>query len=778
MNRYLILGLIALFATLGAGCAVESAPAAETPAPQSTAEPAVAPTSPAGLLSQVPDGYTEVVRWDVAGLFAGETARQLQDDFRDQWEWIEEHGINLEDVTELVHAGDGQGNTLVLLAGKFDWDLLHNYLYQAGFVDSSYRNIEVWKHPQRDQVVGFLVARDQVVLSTSGSAGVRDTIRALGNDSGFLFEDTNPDTMMAMAEVMDGIHVIWEEGCAGLDLAGCGAVAYGAQWGKDRFTMELTWLFVFQKESAARSAVKKIESYFDENMPREVNVVEVRQEGAYLLVKAGIDKDQFAFSTIATQVVVRPEPKVMPRPTPTPTPMPVWIPPVPVSTTLNPLQVEPPDGLVSWWPGDGNPNDIVASNHGALRGGVAFVPGLVGQAFLLDGKDGVVEVADSDTLNITGDLTVDLWAKRSTFGGRAQLIAKGSADEDVPSVFSLSFNKDRAMWMFERADATNVLLFGPTITDTDFHHYAYVRSGDTHKMFIDGALIKSEEFTGIAGDTSGIPLTIGAIRDSSQPSGFNEFFGGMIDEVAIYDRALDDAEIKRIYEAGAAGQVKPISEYCRQWNLALEFRVTPYQENPNRDRCGNLDVWHFLEGGLAQFLERDPSGYSLLPNFAFFTRFIPGLEHWQGSVHTAGGVDNWSDIGINNTGETQYIQGTVWPSGVVLIQPLQDKYAIVGWQSPIRGTVAVSGGVQDLHDSCGNGISWSIDHFDGSANQTLAFGSIINGGSQSFQDGIGAYRLASVQVDPGDFLYFLVDPTLGNNSCDSTGLNIYITPVG
>ena len=124
------------------------------------------------------------------------------------------------------------------------------------------------------------------------------------------------------------------------------------------------------------------------------------------------------------------------------------------------------------------------------------------------------------------------------------------------------------------------------------------------------------------------------------------------------------------------------------------------------------------------------------------------------------------------------MDGMAWPSGVVLIQPLPDRFAIVGWQSPIDGTVAVSGGVQDLHDSCGNGVSWSIDHFDGSANQTLAFGSIINGGSQSFQDSVGAHRLARVPVEPGDFLYFLVDPTQGDNSCDSTGLSISITPVG
>ena len=47
----------------------------------------------------------------------------------------------------------------------------------------------------------------------------------------------------------------------------------------------------------------------------------------------------------------------------------------------------PPSGVVSWWPGDGNTDDIVGPNHGQLFGGAHFVPGFVGQAFKFDGID-------------------------------------------------------------------------------------------------------------------------------------------------------------------------------------------------------------------------------------------------------------------------------------------------------------------------------------------------------------------------------------------------------
>src|ERR1039458_1830741 len=58
-------------------------------------------------------------------------------------------------------------------------------------------------------------------------------------------------------------------------------------------------------------------------------------------------------------------------------------------TVLSPPPcVTPPSGLVSWWPGEGNPNDVVDGNTGVLYGGVGYTNGMVGQAFNLNGANG------------------------------------------------------------------------------------------------------------------------------------------------------------------------------------------------------------------------------------------------------------------------------------------------------------------------------------------------------------------------------------------------------
>lgn len=307
-------------------------------------------------------------------------------------------------------------------------------------------------------------------------------------------------------------------------------------------------------------------------------------------------------------------------------------------------------------------------------------------------------------------------------------------------------------------------------------HYAYVRSGSTHKIFVDGELIKTKIFTGAAGDSSGLPLTIGAIKDDSSPFGFSQFFGGLIDEVSVYNRALEDTEIMSVFKAGVVGKVKPISAFCREWNLNKEFRVTPYQENPNRDGCGNLDVWYFLESDPNESSVNNPAKYSRLGSFASHLQFIPGLEYWQGSISRAGSVDKWPDIGLNTTGEPQNLQGLIWPSREILIQPHPNKIVIVGWQSPIAGPVTVSGELKDLHASCGGGILWFMNHFDGQTSTVVPSGSVNNGGSQAFQTGFGGRSLAGLEVSQGDFLYLVINPAQQGVSCDSTGLSMVITP--
>jgi hypothetical protein len=208
------------------------------------------------------------------------------------------------------------------------------------------------------------------------------------------------------------------------------------------------------------------------------------------------------------------------------------------------------------------------------------------------------------------------------------------------------------------------------------------------------------------------------------------------------------------------------SSICAQWDLASDFRVFPNQENPNRDSCSNPDVWHFMQ---STDLSRDLQTYSLLPDFVTTAFSIEGLEEWYGPDWNPP-EDGLPHIGTNTTGVTQYVNALVWPPNVILAHP-SARLAIVGWQSPLAGRVAITGSVTDIDDGCGDGVLWYIDK--GATN--LASGSVPNGGSQGFVEGTGGTGLADVVVDEGEFIYVVVHPN-ADFGCDSTGLDISITP--
>src|SRR5262245_28791190 len=74
--------------------------------------------------------------------------------------------------------------------------------------------------------------------------------------------------------------------------------------------------------------------------------------------------------------------------------------------------VQHPSGLVSWWPGEGNANDTIGSNNGAIGGTVTFAPGKVGQAFKFNGnQDDGINLGDVADFNFSpaSSFSIESW---------------------------------------------------------------------------------------------------------------------------------------------------------------------------------------------------------------------------------------------------------------------------------------------------------------------------------------------------------------------------------
>src|SRR2546427_4543298 len=86
--------------------------------------------------------------------------------------------------------------------------------------------------------------------------------------------------------------------------------------------------------------------------------------------------------------------------------------------------VAPPPGLVSWWPGNGDANDVVGGNNGTLQGGVTFVPGKVGQAFSFDGVNDYVSFGNTAGNFGTSDFTIEFWIRTTASHSSDSILEK------------------------------------------------------------------------------------------------------------------------------------------------------------------------------------------------------------------------------------------------------------------------------------------------------------------------------------------------------------------
>jgi hypothetical protein len=215
---------------------------------------------------------------------------------------------------------------------------------------------------------------------------------------------------------------------------------------------------------------------------------------------------------------------------------------------------------VAWWQGEGNANDIIGGNGGALSNGVAFVTGTVNQAFSFNGTSSYVAVPDSASLRLTNTLTIEFWFKRAQVGGyNDYLLNKGGDWSKGGLNYGIGISPPVYGNLFQFFYAGGNRGCG-NINDTNWHHCAVVaHNGDADPTFyLDGAVQTVTERQGAAKISlypSTKPLIIGAQLD---PIG--TYYGKtLMDEVSLYNRALSSNEVAAIYKAGSFGKCPPIA---------------------------------------------------------------------------------------------------------------------------------------------------------------------------------------------------------------------------
>lgn len=92
---------------------------------------------------------------------------------------------------------------------------------------------------------------------------------------------------------------------------------------------------------------------------------------------------------------------------------------------------------------------------------------------MFDGVNDVVVVPASTYLDITGDVTIELWAKQTGFNPENMVVCKGAQDETV--VFSMYFSEATFNCAFQDTNEAIVELGGPSFEDFQWHLHMFAK---------------------------------------------------------------------------------------------------------------------------------------------------------------------------------------------------------------------------------------------------------------------------------------------------------------
>ena len=209
----------------------------------------------------------------------------------------------------------------------------------------------------------------------------------------------------------------------------------------------------------------------------------------------------------------------------------------------------PSNGLVGWWPFNGNANDESGNgNNGTVNGATLTTDrfGNIGKAYSFDGVNDWIEVLNSPSLqnvnsmSISGWLNVNQWFQ-SNGNGWCPILSKSSTAQ--PGIYAFGIGSDRFYnnLFTKQFESTNN--FSNSLNT--WIYCVVVNNGSSAKFYLNGILHQTvNNFQTLSNISSSANLFFG--KDNP---GILEYTNGKIDDIGIWNRALSDQEISDLYNA-------------------------------------------------------------------------------------------------------------------------------------------------------------------------------------------------------------------------------------
>jgi hypothetical protein len=215
----------------------------------------------------------------------------------------------------------------------------------------------------------------------------------------------------------------------------------------------------------------------------------------------------------------------------------------PVTVTVSntaPPPPPPPTGLVASYNFDAGSGTTLAdlsgnANSGTITGATWATSGKTGGALSFNGTSNYVQVADSNSLDLTTGMTLEAWVNPSALGTSWRTLlfkAQGAG-----MVYSLYANQDTTRPIAQVGINGEKDVIGTAALPLNtWSHLAATYDGSALRLYVNGTLAATTAVTG------NIPVSTGVLRLGGNAV-WGEWYGGLLDDVRVYNRALSASEI-------------------------------------------------------------------------------------------------------------------------------------------------------------------------------------------------------------------------------------------
>ena len=245
-----------------------------------------------------------------------------------------------------------------------------------------------------------------------------------------------------------------------------------------------------------------------------------------------------------------------------------------IALTATPVAAQvPTNGLVAEWTLNGNANDTAGSFNGTLVGGT-WVTGKISGAITFDGSGQHIETTAIPTpspLKPTSTFTISAWVKYAATGPNGGEIAT------MGDNYALRVQPDGSVKTFFYNGNTWPTAISAEVNTKDaaWHHVLGQYTGAKLRVYVDGGHQREEVASGPITYNTGRSFYIGKHGNFGTQHNFN----GTIDQVRVYNRALNPQEIAALF---AEGPPETDTFKVLTWNVRKCKRTSDSAKDCNR----------------------------------------------------------------------------------------------------------------------------------------------------------------------------------------------------